>query len=113
MFARQVGKTETIRRFAEENHKNLVEINFITEPIYKSIIQEGFSSESIVRLISRIDPGKQEISIFKDRKRCKGKGLHGIKLTAGNVGISDTIITFPYFCCFLLKRYMEKQDILK
>lgn len=36
---------------------------------------------------------------------------HGIKLTAGNVGISDTIITFPYFCCFLLKRYMAKQDI--
>lgn len=56
--ARQVGKTETIRRFAEENYKNLVEINFITEPIYKSIIQDGFSAESIVRLISRIDPGK-------------------------------------------------------
>lgn len=38
---------------------------------------------------------------------------HGIKLTAGNVGISDTIITCPYFCCFLLKRYMAKQDIFK
>ncbi|MFR8792038.1 AAA family ATPase [Gallintestinimicrobium sp.] len=27
--ARQVGKTETIRKFAKENYKNLVEINFI------------------------------------------------------------------------------------
>lgn len=38
---------------------------------------------------------------------------HGIKLTVGNVGISETIITFPYFCSFLLKRYMERQNIFK
>lgn len=56
--ARQVGKTETIRKFAEENYKSLVEINFITEPMYKAIIEEGFSADSIVKLISRIDPSK-------------------------------------------------------
>ena len=28
--ARQVGKTETIRRFAKSNYKNIIEINFIT-----------------------------------------------------------------------------------
>lgn len=28
---------------------------------------------------------------------------HGIKLMAGNVGISENIVTFPYFCTFLLK----------
>jgi len=56
--ARQVGKTETIRKFAKENYKSLVEINFITEPMYKSIIEEGFSADSIVKLISRIDPSK-------------------------------------------------------
>jgi len=38
---------------------------------------------------------------------------HGIKFTAGNIGISDDIITFPYFCTFLLKRYMEMQKIFK
>ena len=27
--ARQVGKTETIRRFAKSNYKNIIEINFI------------------------------------------------------------------------------------
>lgn len=56
--ARQVGKTETIRKFAEANYKSLVEINFITEPMYKAIIEEGFSADSIVKLISRIDPSK-------------------------------------------------------
>ena len=56
--ARQVGKTETIREFAKNHYKNLVEINFITEPAYKTIIEEGFSADNITRLISRIDPTK-------------------------------------------------------
>ena len=56
--ARQVGKTETVRKFAKENYKNLVEINFITEPVYKAIIEEGFSADSIIKIISRIDPAK-------------------------------------------------------
>ena len=56
--ARQVGKTETIRKFAQANYKNVIEINFITEPVYKSIIEEGFSTDSITKLISRIDPSK-------------------------------------------------------
>ena len=30
----------------------------------------------------------------------------GIKLTAGNIGYSDSIYTFPYFCTFLLKEYL-------
>lgn len=68
--ARQVGKTETIREFAKKNYKNVVEINFITEPSYKAIIGEGFSADSIVKLISRIDPTKHfkehETLIFFD-----------------------------------------------
>ena len=32
---------------------------------------------------------------------------HGIKLTGGNIGYSDNIYTFPYFCAFLLKRYLK------
>ena len=68
--ARQVGKTETIREFAKTHYKNLIEINFITEPSYKSIIAEGFSTDSITRLISRIDPSKHfepnETLIFFD-----------------------------------------------
>ena len=68
--ARQVGKTETIRTFARENYKNVIEINFITEPSYKVIVEEGFSAEHIIELISRIDPTKHfeenETLIFFD-----------------------------------------------
>ena len=32
---------------------------------------------------------------------------YGIKLTGGNIGYSDNIYTFPYFCAFLLKRYLK------
>ena len=31
---------------------------------------------------------------------------HGIKLSAGNIGESGGIYTFPYFCAFLLKRVL-------
>ena len=33
----------------------------------------------------------------------------GIKLTGGNIGFSDKIYTFPYFCAFLLKEYIIKE----
>ena len=32
--------------------------------------------------------------------------VSGVKLTGGNIGCSDNIFTFPYFCAFLLKRYI-------
>ena len=35
---------------------------------------------------------------------------YGIKFTAGNVGFSDDIYTFPYFCAFLLKRYLAGEQ---
>lgn len=31
----------------------------------------------------------------------------GIKFTGGNIGYGDNIYTFPYFCAFLLKRWMK------
>lgn len=32
---------------------------------------------------------------------------YGFKLSANNIGYSDKVYTFPYFCTFLLKRFME------
>ena len=34
---------------------------------------------------------------------------HGIKFGAGNVGIAENVLTFPYYCLFLLKKYMNIQ----
>ena len=54
--ARQVGKTEAIRHFAEQVYSSIVEINFIEEPYLKHIIDEGYNAASIVKLISKIKP---------------------------------------------------------
>lgn len=32
---------------------------------------------------------------------------YGIKFARGNIGYDDYIYTFPYFCAFLLKRYLK------
>ena len=32
---------------------------------------------------------------------------YGFKLSANNIGYSDKVYTFPYFCAFLLKRFMK------
>ena len=33
---------------------------------------------------------------------------YGIKFLSGNIGITDKVKTFPHFCMFLLKRYIEE-----
>ena len=57
--ARQVGKTESIRKFAEENYKNITYINFVEEPKYKLITEDGYKPDDIIRNISRMDPAKR------------------------------------------------------
>lgn len=56
---RQVGKTESIKKFATENYQSVIEINFFAEPKYKGIIADGYSAADIIKNISRIDPAKQ------------------------------------------------------
>lgn len=58
---RQVGKTESIKRFAQENYESFIEINFVEEPKYKMIIEDGYKTDDIIRNISRIDPSKKFI----------------------------------------------------
>ena len=58
---RQVGKTESITRFAREAYESVVTINFVEEPRYKSILTDGYAAPDVVRNISLIDPGKRFI----------------------------------------------------
>lgn len=57
--ARQVGKTESVRRFGENNYKEMIYINFVEEPKYKMILEDGYKTEDIIKNISRIDPSKR------------------------------------------------------
>lgn len=58
---RQVGKTESICRFAKKTYESVIEINFVEEPKYKMIIEDGYKADDIIRNISRIDPSKKFI----------------------------------------------------
>lgn len=57
--ARQVGKTESVRHFGQENYREVIYINFVEEPKYKMILENGYKTEDIVKNISRIDPSKR------------------------------------------------------
>ena len=58
---RQVGKTESIRRFGDRNYKSVIYINFVEEPKYKMITVGGYKAEGIIKNISRMDPSKRFI----------------------------------------------------
>jgi hypothetical protein len=54
--ARQVGKTSSIKMFAEKQYESKVEINFVSEPMYKQIVENGYTPEAIIKNISRLNP---------------------------------------------------------
>ena len=59
---RQVGKTESISRFGAGSFENVICINFVEEPKYKTIMADGYKTDDIIRNISRIDPSKRFIT---------------------------------------------------
>lgn len=52
---RQIGKTESIRHFAETNYESIVEINFVTDPKYRMITEDGYGADAIIRNISLLN----------------------------------------------------------
>lgn len=60
--SRQVGKTESITRFANANYESVIYINFVEEPKYKMITSDGYSVDTIIKNISLLDPAKRFIA---------------------------------------------------
>ena len=95
-------------------YKGALYENFVAEALVKqgyglyyyskdnSTLEEDF----FIRSANELIPVEVKANTYTDIK-------HGIKLMAGNVGISENIVTFPYFCTFLLKRYMGKQNLFQ
>lgn len=54
--ARQVGKTESITNFANNNYKSVININFALDPKYKGIFEEGFDVDTIIKNITLLNP---------------------------------------------------------
>ena len=110
--------------------------------VYKGALYENFAAEALVKqdyglyYFSKENSNLEEdffirsanelipMEVKANTNRSKSLGQliksntypdikHGIKFTTGNIGITEEIITFPYFCVFLLKRYMKEQNIFK
>ena len=54
--ARQIGKTRSIENFAHENYKCVIQINFVEQNKYKSIFDEGFEVDTILKNITLLNP---------------------------------------------------------
>ncbi len=54
--ARQIGKTRSIEWFAYNNYSNVIQINFVEQPKYKGIFENGFEVNEIVKNISLLNP---------------------------------------------------------
>lgn len=54
--ARQIGKTEAIEHFAKNHYESIIEINFILQKQYKTIFDDGFDVDTIIKNISLINP---------------------------------------------------------
>ena len=61
--ARQIGKTKSIEKFGHSNYKYFIEINFVLQEGYRSIFDDGYEVDSIIKNISfinssaRFEPG--------------------------------------------------------
>ena len=68
--ARQVGKTYIIDKFAKENYKHYIYINFDERPAYKAIFEGDLDIESLIKQISLRVPNAElvanETIIFLD-----------------------------------------------
>ena len=59
--ARQIGKTKTIEEFAKRNNLSLVEINFVLNPEFRDIFDDGYKVDKILEHISFKDPSLEFI----------------------------------------------------
>ncbi len=54
--ARQIGKTNAIRNFGENNYKSFIEINFVFDSKYKAIFDNSFNVDDIIKEITLRKP---------------------------------------------------------
>lgn len=106
-------------------YKGALYENFVAEAFVKqglglfyykkdnSTLEEDFFVRSKNELIpvevkSNNDSSKSLTALIKNDRYADIK--HGIKLGDFNVGFANNIYTFPYFCAFMLKAYLQKWD---
>ena len=54
--ARQVGKTESVRAFGRANYESIIEINFVLQKKFRSIFDNGYEVDAVIKNISLLEP---------------------------------------------------------
>lgn len=73
--ARQIGKTASIKHFAEENYKSVISINFVEDKNYKDIFDDGYKVDTIIKNISLKNPDlefipNETLIFFDEMQEC-------------------------------------------
>ncbi|MEE3453000.1 ATP-binding protein, partial [Dialister sp.] len=81
--ARQIGKTDAIRHFGETQYESYIEINFILQKEYRTIFDDGYEVERILKNMTFIHPEIRLIPhktlIFFDEIQACIKGATSLK----------------------------------
>ena len=101
--ARQIGKTNAIRNFGKNNYKTYIEINFALQPQFKTIFEDGFEVDNIIKNITlklpEIELNENNTLIFFDEmqecvstatslKAFKEDGRYDVICSGSSMGIN-------------------------
>ena len=73
--ARQIGKTESIRAFGRSNYESVIEINFVLQKKFRTIYDDGYEVETIIKNISLMEPSwkfipHKTLIFFDELQKC-------------------------------------------
>lgn len=54
--ARQIGKTESVLHFANNEYANVIYINFVLDKRFRAIVNDGYDVDTVIKNISLVDP---------------------------------------------------------
>ncbi|MCQ2795957.1 MAG: ATP-binding protein [Bacilli bacterium] len=129
-----------ISKLDEESKKDLIinsNLEIYNGALYESLVSEALIKSGFDRLyfyknddntceidfVVRIKNEIIPIEVKKERGKSKSLNAilndkklnikHGIKLTNGNIGYTNNIITIPYYLSFFLKRFLNETKLIK
>ena len=73
--ARQIGKTISIRAFGQANYESVIEINFVLQKKFRSIFDNGYEVDTIIKNISLLEPSwkfipHRTLIFFDELQKC-------------------------------------------
>ncbi len=73
--ARQIGKTISIRAFGQANYESVIEINFVLQKKFRSIFDDGYEVDTIIKNISLLEPSwkfipHRTLIFFDELQKC-------------------------------------------